>query len=119
MAITATTTSPAAQGSSPAAGRSIYVEGNRYKGRFNVSLSGTYVTGGFAWDPGALVGWTFPLAEVRFQTHVTLANVLLQRYQATYDFVNKKILVFDSTDNDEPNGDTLTGLTFDVELVSE
>jgi hypothetical protein len=119
MAVTVVTTSPAAQGSSPAVGRSIYVEGNRYKGRFNIALTGTYVTGGIAWDPGALTGWTFPLAEARFQTHVTVANILLQRYQATFDFVNKKVLIYDSVDNDEPNGDTLTGLAFDVELVSE
>lgn len=118
MTITATTTSPANKGGNPATGRNIYPEGNRTIGRFNVSLSGTYVTGGFAWDP-ATFGFPYLPAEVRFQTHLAVANVLLQRYQGTYDFVNKAILIYDSVDNDEPNGDSLTGLIFDVEVVSE
>lgn len=119
MTVTATTTSPAAVGSSPTAGRSIYVEGNRYVGRFKVAASSTYVTGGFAWDPGALVGWTFPLAEVWFTPHITAANIALLRMTATYDFVNKKIMLIDQNTAAEPNAVDISGLAFDVVLVSE
>jgi hypothetical protein len=120
MTVTAVTTSPAAQGSSPAAARSIYVEGNRTVGRFRVTVTGTYVNGGFAWNPQSLVGFDHPVAEVWFTPHVLVANVLLgARYLPAFDFVNKTIMLFDNVDGDEPSGDTLDGLAWDVVIVSE
>jgi hypothetical protein len=115
-----TVSSLAAQGSSPAAGRGIYVEGNRYVGRFRVTIVDLYETGG-----GALVfkpetyGFPAPVASVSFTPHLTVANVLLAKYQGVYDFVNKKILIVDVTDGTEPNTDDLTGLVLDVTVVSE
>lgn len=119
MTVTATTTSPAATGSNPATGRNIYNVGNRIVGRFHVSLSSTYVTGGIPWDPQTY-GFPYRPAEVRFATHVLVASVLVgSRYLPGYDFVNKKITVFDVTDGDEPNGDDLTGVAWDIEVISE
>lgn len=111
------TTSPAT-GSVVTVGRNIYVEGNRTVAKFRLTISDAYATGGIAWDP-ATVGVTFPVAEVYFTPHVLVANVLLTRYVPSFDFVNKAIMIFDSVDGDEPNTDDLTGLAFDVTLVSE
>lgn len=120
MAVTVVTTSPAAVGSSPGAARSIYVEGNRYLGRFTLACSSTYLTGGFSWDPGLLVGWTQPLAEVKFSLHLLAANIAKGALIPSYDFVNKKImLVSASTGAELANATDITGLTLDVTLVSE
>lgn len=116
-AASASATSPSS-GSVVTVGRNIYDEGNRTVARFQVTLKDLYATGGVAFD-FATVGVTFPIAEVRFSPHVLLANVLLTRYFPSYDFVNKKIMLFDTVDGDEPNTDDITGLIFDVEVVSE
>ncbi len=117
-AASTSTTSPSA-GSVVTVGRNIYAEGNRTVARFQVTIKDLYATGGVAWDPRKS-GVNFPIASVSFTPHILVANVGLLRYSAAaYDFVNKAILIFDSTDGDEPNGDDLTGLVFDVEVVSE
>lgn len=115
-----TVTSTKAHGGNPATGRNIYVEGNRYVGRFRLTLKDLYETGGgsLAFDPQTY-GFPGSPAEVRFTHHLTVANVLLRRYDATYDYVNKKILLFDTVDGDEPNTDDVTGLAFDVLVVGE
>lgn len=118
-AATVAITSPAAKGSSPAAARSIYAEGNRIIGRFVVTVKDLYATGGVACDFQALTGFPVPIAQVVFSPHILIANVALFRYTPSWDFVNKKLVLFDQTDHDEPDTDDVTGLVYDVILVSE
>ena len=119
MTTTVATTSPVATGGKPATGRNIYIEGNRYVGRFQVVLTGTWVAASpVAWDPAAQ-GFPYLPAEVKFEKHLTIANIALARYNAVYDYVNKEIQLFDTTDGDTADGDTVTGVTFDVVVYSE
>lgn len=113
-----TLASPSAQGGAIATGRNIYAVGNRMVGKFRLTFADLYATGGTAVDFAAQ-GFTYPIAEVAFTPHVTVANVLLTRYFPSYDFVNKKVMIFDTVDGDEPNTDDLTGLVFDVTVTSE
>src|SRR5665213_1559408 len=108
-----TVTAPAASGSSPASGRNIYGEGNRTVARFRVTIKDSYETGGGAlnFDPKTFGFPTAP-AEVWFTPHLLVASIGLARYTPVYDFVNKKILIFDQVDGDEPSTDDLTGLAF-------
>lgn len=115
-----TVASPAPTGGQPTVGRNIFVEGNRYIGLFTVTIKDLYETGGGSlnFDPQKY-GFPGRPVLVQFSYHLTIANVALMRYVPNYDFVNKKIIIFDQTDHDEPNTDDLTGLVLDVRVVGE
>ncbi len=115
-----TVTSQAGTGSSPADSRGIYIAGNRYVGKFTVTIKDLYEAGGGSlnFDPQKF-GFPAPVAAVEFTYHLLIANVALMRYVPFYDFVNKKICIFDQTDHDEPNTDDLTGLVLDVTVYGE
>jgi hypothetical protein len=111
---------PSAVGSAAVSGRNIYAEGNRWIGRFTITIKDLYETGGGSlnFDPRTL-GFPTPVAQVFFSTRPLIANVALLRYTAFYDYVNKKIIIFDQTDHDEPNTDDLTGLVLDAVVIGE
>ena len=118
MTTSPTIASPAAAGSNPATGRNIYVEGNRYVARFKVTLATTHAGAGDAFDPQTY-GFPYTPAEVKLQWHDSASVANNYRYIPSYDFTNKKICLWDNTDNDNGDGDTLTSPVLDVIVYSE
>jgi len=113
-----TVASPAAAGSNPAVGRNIYVEGNRYVGRFQITLPSQWTGAGVAFDPKTF-GFPSPVVSVNFKARDVLSQQGRARYTVGYDYTNKKICVWDGTDSDTADGDDLSTLTFDVTVVGE
>lgn len=120
MTTAPTIASPSAQGSNPATGRNIYVEGNRYVARFRVTLATSHVGAGTsdAFDP-ATYGFPYKPAEVALRWHDAPSVANNYRYVPSYDYVNKRICLWDSVDNDNGDGDTLTSPVLDVIVYSE
>lgn len=119
--ITYDVSAPAPVGGKPASGRNIFDVGNRKVGKFRLTAHAgttTYATGGIAFDPRAN-GFDAPVAEVSIVADRLIASVANYRYQYGYDYVNKKIVVFDQTDHDEPNGDDLSADVLTVTVTSE
>lgn len=109
-------------GQSAGLNRAIDTVGTKRVAHFKITAAAgttTYATGGFAFDPRKY-GFDKPVARVIVVTEPDLvANVAVLRYRGSYDYVNKAILVFDTTDADEPNGDDISHVVFNVEVWSE
>ena len=108
--------SPYGNGSEPATGRNVYVEGNRYIARFRLTLPNPWVGAGVAFDP-ATYGMPTRPASMASDAHTVLAA--RGRYFLSYDFADKNLCIWDLLDGDTADGDDLSGYQFDVEFVSE
>ena len=113
-----TIASPAPLGGSPATGRNLYIEGNRYVARFKVTLATAHVGAGDAFDPEAY-GFPYLAAEVKIAWHDSASMANNYRYLPSYDYTNKKICLWDHIDNDNGDSDTLTSPILDVVVYSE
>ena len=89
-----------------------------------VTLTSSYVAGGYSWDPKTF-GFEGVPGAVFITGHQTVANFqsattgLGLRYSFSYDYVNKKIAAFDRTDSDDPAGDDLSTIILDILVVAE
>jgi hypothetical protein len=99
-------------------GRSEDVWGARRVGLYNVTFSSSFpgTAGGATFDPRKY-GFDRPVGAVFISQ--PLNAVSTGRYQFTYDKVNAKIQVWDTTDDDVADGDDLSTVSVDVLVISE
>jgi hypothetical protein len=113
-----TVESPYGTSGKPGTGRNIFVVGNHYEGRWQITLPSQWTGAGVAFDP-ATYGFPGVVTEVRIRARDVLSQQQRVRYSVAYDYTNKKLCVWDSTDSDTADGDDLSSLVINVTAIGE
>ena len=111
-------TSPFAQGSNPATGRNVYVEGNRYVARFQITLPSSWTGAGVAFDPETY-GFPYSPAEIKIEPHDVATHKAAPTCILSYDFANKKLCLWDATNSNTADGTDRHLDVYDLVFYSE